>query len=271
MRGRLPIALRPVFCGPMVRCGRHHDGGYVLPAAALGHADGLISLGLNDDWSFDRDFAARHRMAPIACYDPTISHGKFILKALGRTLLFPLAALIKPRDSLSRLRQAWHAAVDYGRFFRSRAVHHRLWISGNSSPGARSLSDAIAEPQFSGRSRLVIKMDIEGAEYAALATLSDEALSRSAMLLVEFHRLGAHLEDVLRLARRLKEAFVVAHVHANNYAPVANGVPEVIEVVWIRKTLLTSVPAGEHPGLPLPGLDQPNHPRRADIELVFSD
>ena len=265
----LPAWLRPEPAGAMVRLGRDNDGGYVAPKPVMGQVDGLLSLGLNDDWSFDRDFARLHPSAPIVGYDPTINRLKFILKAISRVVILPLAVLVKPRRSISRTVHACHVALDYGRFFGKQAVHHRLWLAETPGPGAVTLSAALADPAFAGRKRLVVKMDIEGAEYGVFASLPDPDLSNVGLLLVEFHDLSAHLAEVETLARRLARDFAVVHVHANNFGPVIDGLPQVIEVAWARRNLLSPGAHGSAGELPLPGLDQPNHARRPDIALRF--
>lgn len=251
--------------------GRDADGGYVLPAAAAEAADGLLSLGLNADWSFDRDFATRHPGAPIVGYDPTIGRLKFLRRALVRTLALPLTLLIKPGRSWRILLQAWSACLDYGRFFGPVATHRRLWIAGQTAPGSSSLADALADPAFACCRRLMLKVDIEGAEYAAFASLPVEALGNVGLIAVEFHALDRHLPEVEALARRLSGEFAVAHVHANNHAPLIGGKPTVIEVVWARRALLPAPLAGDRaPELPIPGLDRPNSRVKPDIALRFA-
>jgi len=235
----------------------------------MDQVDGLLSLGLNDDWSFDRDFARLHPAAPIVGYDPTIHRTKFILKAISKVLIFPLAVLVKPRDALFRTVHACRVALDYGRFFGRHATHQRLWVAATPGPDAVTLSATLADPAFAGRNRLIVKMDIEGAEYGAFASLADGEFARLGLLLVEFHDLGAHLAEVETLARRLARDFAVVHVHANNFGPVIDGLPQVIEVAWARRDLLPSGDRGTVGELPLPGLDQPNNARRPDLALRF--
>ena len=249
--------------------GRDNDGGYVLPAAAIASADGLLSLGLNDDWSFDRAFNRLRPGAPIVGYDPTISRGGFLRKAIGRTLILPLAMLIKPRRSLDRCIHSWRVALDYRPFFSGPAKHVSLWVSDRSSEGRISLADALSDQAFAGTRRLALKMDIEGAEYPVLAGLPVAALGRTSLLIVEFHDVPLHLEALESLARSLAPEFSVAHVHANNFGGVSSGVPEVLEVVWVRRGTCPADPNQPVAELPLPGLDQPNQPRLPDIALRF--
>jgi hypothetical protein len=65
-------------------------------------------------------------------------------------------------------------------------------------------------------SRVVVKMDVEGAEWDAFLSAPDSVLERIDQLVVEFHGTG----DVRYLAalQRLKRFFHVAHLHFNNFA-----------------------------------------------------
>ncbi|OLP76538.1 hypothetical protein AK812_SmicGene43516 [Symbiodinium microadriaticum] len=84
---------------------------------------------------------------------------------------------------------------------------------------------------------LLMKMDIEGGEWQALGTASDETLRKFRQLVVEFHWLGdeeQHVQFVSTL-RRLKEAgFRVVHLHGNNAARMYEygdfRIPHVLEV-----------------------------------------
>jgi hypothetical protein len=64
--------------------------------------------------------------------------------------------------------------------------------------------------------RLVVKMDVENAELGALSATPDDLLNQIDQLVVEFHRID-WLQSV-RLMEKLKRTFVIAYVHANNYA-----------------------------------------------------
>ena len=52
----------------LVRIGRDHDGGYLVSASDIENSQLLISLGVNDDWSFEEQFKKR-RDIPTLAYD----------------------------------------------------------------------------------------------------------------------------------------------------------------------------------------------------------
>ena len=263
----LPDWLQPEPCpGPMTRAGRDGDGGYVLPAAEMSDCGALLSLGVNDDWSFEQAFHTI-RPRPVDAYDPTVGRAGFLLRALTPLLSAPIMLLRRPRPLVRWLVREWGLFFNYVRFFRGAVRHRRLWISGETGPGRITLAEAMRAGELGRCSRLMIKMDIEGAEYAALAALPPIEWSRVGTLLVEFHDVHLHLPEIRALARLLAPDFAVRHVHPNNCSPVRAGVPAVIEVTWSRRS--PSDPRTTPPDLPLAGLDQPNTAHAPDIQIRF--
>ena len=87
--------LRPFLYPALSRLGPRGDGGYVVPADQIPHCRFLISLGLCDNWKFDKDFLKLNPAVKIVGVDHTvgpvffISRMPFVLgKILGYALLF---------------------------------------------------------------------------------------------------------------------------------------------------------------------------------------
>jgi hypothetical protein len=64
---------------------------------------------------------------------------------------------------------------------------------------------------------LLLKMDVEGAEWESLAATSDEVLQNVDQIAMEFHKNQDKLE-YLDLIAKLKKTFYIAHIHFNNHA-----------------------------------------------------
>lgn len=119
---------------------------------------------------------------------------------------------------------------------------------------------------------LLLQMDIEGAEYAALATATDDVLKRFKILVIEFHRLEAlatlgHFELFKSILFKLSRFFQIVHIHPNNADKVYKiydiSVPSVVEVTFYRREGNTFSEAPLE--LPHP-LDRPNKPYLEDIK-----
>lgn len=118
----------------------------------------------------------------------------------------------------------------------------------------------------------MLKFDIEGAEYAALAATSVDDLAAYEIIACEVHNFDS-LSDPMFFAQvqatfeKLNVHHVPVHLHANNYQSVVlvEGVPipKVLEVAFLRRDLDSFLSLSTDP---IPGpLDRPNHPRLPDI------
>jgi len=116
-----------------------------------------------------------------------------------------------------------------------------------------------------GANRVVVKMDVEGAEWETLLRTPPAVLERIDQFVVEFHGVG--LENQIAVVRRLKEFFHVAHLHFNNYACVERIDPFpawAYEVLFVNKRITTArgpSAARMHP------LDAPNSPDLPDCQI----
>ncbi len=110
--------------------------------------------------------------------------------------------------------------------------------------------------------QIVVKMDIEEAEWDVLARASDDTLARIDQLIIEMH--GVPGERALEVVRRLKQFFHVAHFHTNNFSCVEHLGPFpswAYEVTFVSKHLdeADSASAVTLPH-PLDALNNPNVP-----------
>ena len=91
---------------------------------------------------------------------------------------------------------------------------------------------------------LILQMDIEGHEWLALATVSDETLQRFRIIVLELHGLDRVFESfgatvLAPVLERLRLHFDIVHLHANNVVPVMQGrnfaVTPLVEATLLRK------------------------------------
>lgn len=149
---------------------------------------------------------------------------------------------------------------------------HSIGIGPDDSADSRlrSLEQIVGDIPLDGD--LILKMDVEGTEWATLPTAHSPVMHRFAQIVIEAHEPLAgsdanrlHNLGVLSTLRRTHE---VVHVHANNYAPVESfagvRVPSVLEITYLRKTRTSFRTSNE----PLPAAeDVPNDPSRPEIEM----
>jgi hypothetical protein len=112
---------------------------------------------------------------------------------------------------------------------------------------------------------IVMKIDVEGAEWDSFLFAPDSVFAHIDMLDVEFH----HVEDPKYVAamQRLKRFFVVAHVHYNNFScdPALAPFPS-----WAFEVLLVNKRIAMTDGSPAPAsdtrVDAPNNPAWPDCQ-----
>jgi glycosyltransferase involved in cell wall biosynthesis len=122
--------------------------------------------------------------------------------------------------------------------------------------------------------RPMLKFDVEGAEYDALAATSHDDLAEFEVITCELHdfaRIGERdmFERIRTTLEKLTRLHAPVHLHANNYRGLTLiagvPVPEVLELTLLRRDL------DQFPGAsddPMPGvLDRPNNPTVSDICL----
>ena len=127
-----------------------------------------------------------------------------------------------------------------------------------------TLKNQIAKNGDSGK-HLIVKMDVEGAEWDSFLSAPDEVLQRIDQMAVEFH--GSDRARYIEAVRRLKRFFHVAHLHWNNYSCALDQSPFkawAYEVLFVNKRIGIAGPSG---GAVLPHpLDAPNAPAREDCQ-----
>ena len=220
----------------LVRVGGEIDGGYVmLDTLRPPMVTAGYSFGVGHDVSWDVDVARRG--IELVLYDHTVKR------------------LPEP--------------VPRARFVRT-GIRGREPVAGQ-----KTVAQVLADNGHAGRRDLVLKMDIEGAEWPVLEEVSSETLSSFAQIVIELHGLidvltpAGHTRIVAALAK-LAETHQPIHVHGNGYElPVWIGglvLPQVLEVSYVRRE--------DHAGRFIPrdevfptGLDRPNQPAMPDIAL----
>jgi len=127
----------------------------------------------------------------------------------------------------------------------------KLWIAAKTDQESITLDDWIQECEPNGDANLILQMDIEGGEYGVIPAVSQSALQRFSLVVLELHglrniaidgKLNSRFEPTFR---RLIRHFVVIHAHPNNCcgwsAPAGSSrrrVPSTLELTLVSKEWL---------------------------------
>jgi hypothetical protein len=229
--------LRPVDVvgANKVRMGHDSDGGYVMIDEH--DFERLYSYGVGRDISFEVDFVERWPV-PAYLYDHTIDG-------------------IPRNDHPALLR--WK----------------KEGIAATRLPNLNSLSAHIAENGDTDRENLVLKMDVEGAEWYSILATEDEVLRQFRQIVMELHgltsqRWNASYEVKAAVLDKMRRSFHLVHAHGNNHGTVYVDqeylLPDVLEVTYLRRDPDIVVRSSQTE-YPIGGLDYPNRVGAEDIRL----
>ena len=70
---KLQKTFLPKFKTSLIRVGKNNDGGYCVPKKSVINSDLLFSFGLNDDWSFEKDFISRNSKTKVFVFDKSVT------------------------------------------------------------------------------------------------------------------------------------------------------------------------------------------------------
>jgi hypothetical protein len=124
---------------------------------------------------------------------------------------------------------------------------------------------------------IVLKIDIEGAEWEVLGALSGAEKARCKQIIVEYHNLHEvgnqdFLDQATLVLKSLNESHFLVNLHANNWAKfdLISGVPfpDVIEVTYYRKE--RGILDNPKSISMLSDLNTPNNPQRPEHSLSFT-
>jgi hypothetical protein len=234
LRAALAAELQPVDLPDcrLQRFGERNDGGYLLCANLLGSAAAVYNYGIGPADRFGCEVATRLSV-PVHqydCFDP----GRPICST-GKTVFHD--ECIGPE----RLTDGGHPFD---------TLENQLARNGD------------------GSNHVVVKIDIEGAEWDSLLATPPAVFERIDQLAGECHGVG--LEKHLAAVRRLKEFFNLVHIHFTNFA-CGKGLDPfpawAYEVLFVNKRLATAQgtqPWGPH------ALDARNDPDRPDCQAPTS-
>ena len=116
--------------------------------------------------------------------------------------------------------------------------------------------------------RLLVKMDVEGAEWSALAATPDGLLDSIDQLAMELH--GTDESRIVDVIRRLKTKFYLVNLHFNNWSctPDTDPLPApAYQVLWVNKRVGVLDPAGTPPDPAIPP-NAPDNPKGPDCQLT---
>jgi hypothetical protein len=114
---------------------------------------------------------------------------------------------------------------------------------------------------------LLLKIDVEGAEWDALMATPDAVLDRIRQMPMEFH--GVDERRFIEVVRRLKRTFYLVNLHFNNFGCQPDIAPFpafAFQALWVNKRVARLDEDGASPA-PLSPLNAPDQPGQPDCQV----
>lgn len=263
--------LKPIQIDARIRLGRNWDGGYVMSQQLLDASDGLISLGINDEWSFEQHYLSKKPTSTAILYDDK-SSSRSILKDFIKSCAAMLYRFSNPivKTSWKSSQNLYRKYIEFSRITTGKVEYIKGRIGRNIDDGEVSLTSVLN--RFTGAkstNSVLLKIDIEGSEYSIVDEISQHANSFSGVI-VEFHNVLSKPELINKALTVLLSDFYVEHVHLNNFTAFNDVLSDALEVTFIHKSLVKN-PVLTSIDLPLPDLDFPCDRTKADLKLSFTN
>ena len=224
LRQELLDELRPVALQncTLARVGSANDGGYLMCGNLIENLGAAYSYGVgpNDDWGCQISSSHRVPVHQYDCFDPARP------ACPTGTFVFHDECIAERREKAD------------GRNF-------------------DTLTSQIARNGDTGK-RLIVKIDVEGAEWDALMATSDEVLATIDQLPMELH--GVNEAKFIEVVRKLKRNFHLVNLHFNNFScsPEAAPLPALAyQVLFVNKRIgVLDASKGTPPPSPLNAPDR---------------
>lgn len=226
------------------RFGKENDGGYLVNPKSILSSKNLVSIGVFDDWSFEKDFIKLNKNTKVFCYDNFISFKFIFIRSIKKLILDLLSFKFK------KIYQYIYLILDY------------LVISRKIKFIKKTVHKNHIREIMIDLDKVFLKVDIEGSEYSILGDILDTQ-KKITGLIIEFHDVDKN--------KRIIENFIksfdleLTHIHPNNYGKLdLNNDPSIIELTF-EKYLETINKEMKFPH----DLDQSNNPKKSEIILKF--
>jgi len=245
----------------LIRLGSIDDGGYVLPVKDIKSSEVLISLGISDNWDFEKDFS-KISNAKVIAYDYSINNDFWISKFKKDLIKFIKLKIFKPKKIYKMFQY-----IDFIFFFKMNKENLFFLKKIGNNENCTNINE-IVNTHVKKQEKIFLKIDIEGSEYEIL----DQVISiqdRIQGIVIEFHDVTKNLDVIKNFLNKISSNLNLVHIHANNYSvKEVNQFPEAIELT-ISNINMENQDFDTSRDYPIKNLDFPNSKRSPDIKIDF--
>ncbi len=228
------------------RIGKENDGGYLINSDSILKSNYLLSFGIFDDWSFEKNFIKYNKNSKIFCYDDVISFNFIFSRSIKKIIL----DLFKFK--FNSIFRNLYTILDY------------VFIKNKIKFYKKKIAKGDVQEIIKNLDKVFLKVDIEGNEYQILEDILEVQKNISA-LIIEFHDVDKNRDIIENFIKRFE--LKLTHIHPNNYGKLdKNNDPVIIELSFEKYPKILDG------NVKLPNiLDQRNNIEKKDIYLKFNE
>ncbi|MFL2893214.1 MAG: hypothetical protein ACJZ4U_00050 [Candidatus Pelagibacter sp.] len=259
----LPIELKPLSSklDNLIRIGPKFDGGYIIDKRIINNIQNILTLGLSDDWRFERDFQKYNNKCKVYAYDHTVNNDFWIKRFKKDIIDFLKLKKLRPTKIVDIFKY-----LEYKNFFKNNNIHIIKKIVNE----IKNNNEIKFEDTIKKLENVLLKIDIEGDEYKILDSITKEE-GKILCLVIEFHEISKNVSKIIKFKKKLTSLKLI-HIHANNYAGIdVKGDPNCIELTFINSEKFHVDEKKSELNYPINNLDSSNMKRRKDLQLIFEN
>ena len=257
----LPKFIKPYHnkLSNLIRIGPKKDGGYIVDKRIIKKTTKIITCGLHDDWSFEKEFQERNKKCSISAYDHTVNNS-FWLSRLKRDIIsFLKLKKLTPYKILDIFKY-----IEYCIFFSKKNHHYKKKIVFKK----KNKNEITVTEILKNLKNIELKIDIEGDEYKILSQIN-KCQKKINLLIIEFHYVSKHFSKIKKFLHNTN--LKIIHIHANNYGGLdKKKIPTTLELTLINNKKFKIQKKKSNYRYPINKLDYRNHKNKDDIQLLFN-
>ena len=136
-------------------------------------------------------------------------------------------------------------------------------------PFLDTLEQYIEMNHHENESHMILKMDVEGAEWESLLACPESILNQFDQIVLEIHDMVVHDKDneIIKTLEKINHTHALIHIHANNcgyeYDIEGHKYTDAFEVTYVNKSVFECIKGGEL----YTKFDAPNKPDAQEVYL----
>lgn len=232
---KLPEWLIPKYKTDLLRFGSHNDGGYLLNKNDLLKSDMLISLGIHENWDFEKQIYKNYEIKNVILFDPQSSYFlifTYLLKSIIKCNLKKIVIYFKKFKEFKNLKSE---CIFIQKKFKESLV-----------------------AEYLKSKNILLKIDIEGDEYDILNFILNNQ-NKINCLVIEFHNSKKYYYKIKDFVSHFKLKLI--HTHVNTFSQENN---ITLELTFSKHA---NIYKDKWDQFELNNIDFPNDPNHKNIKI----